>query len=302
MDAPLRLPPPAPSLAHRYRRLPAIARVGLYMLACVSASLAWCALLFLVLRPGPEVFQSPERFPLASHLYLAGTYMILVAGALWAWRRGQGESLRTLGLKDRRAPGRLAAGAWWGLGSLGMLFGFELAIGLVVWDPAAWEATPWAIMAATAATALFFGFSEELLFRGFVFQTLRRGLPLGAAVTGSAAFYASCHFLRFDRPFWAVALPWLGLFLAGAVLAWATHRTRSIWLAVGLHASWVYLFVLTDRQKLLIYPIDHNLWSGGGYPLQGLLGLFMLLLLGLTLAWRLSPGRKREKAPGSPEA
>lgn len=300
MDAPLRWPPPTPSLAHRYRRLPAIARVGLYMALCVGASLLWCALLFLVLRPGPEVFVTPERFPVASHLYLGGTYAILVAGALLAWRRGQGETLRSLGLRDPRAARHMALGLAWGLGSLGALFAVELALGLVGWDGAAWQATGAGVIAANAATALFFGFSEELLFRGFVFQTLRRGLPLAAAVAGSAAFYASCHFLRFDRPFLAVALPWLGLFIAGVVLAWAAHRSRSIWLSVGLHAAWVYLFFLTDRQKLLIYPIEHNLWSGGGYPLQGLCGLAMLVLLGLAIAWTLSPGR--QKAPGRPGA
>jgi hypothetical protein len=75
------------------------------------------------------------------------------------------------------------------------------------------------------------------------------------------------------------------------VLAWAAHRTRAIWLSVGLHTAWVYLFFLADRQKLLTYPIEHNWLTGGGYPLAGwaAIGMLALLGLGLTWAWRPAP-------------
>jgi hypothetical protein len=75
------------------------------------------------------------------------------------------------------------------------------------------------------------------------------------------------------------------------VLGWATYRTRSLWFAVGLHSAWVYLFVLSDRQRLLNYPAPYQLLNGGGYPLAGLAALVLLALLGVTLAWCLSPRR-----------
>jgi membrane protease YdiL (CAAX protease family) len=299
MDTPLRLPlPSASSLAQppltpakRYRRLTPPARVGLYLAACVGASLLWCLVLLAALRPGWDIFTFPDRYPLASGAYLAGTYVILIGGALWSWRRLQGDTLRGLGLVSDRPIAHLAAGLAIGLGSLGALFAFEVAMGWLQWNPAAWQATSVALLATNALTALFFGFSEELLFRGFIFRTLRRGWALPFAMVGSAWLYAQVHFLKVGMTWHTVAMPFAGLFLAGLVLAWAAHRTRAIWLSVGLHTAWVYLFFLADRQKLLTYPIEHNWLTGGGYPLAGwaAIGMLALLGLGLTWAWRPAP-------------
>lgn len=302
MDAPLRpafrqAPPLTPphTPAQRYRRLPAPGRVALYLGACIAASLVWCLVILAVVRPGWDVFATPERYPVATNAYLTGTYLILVGGALWTWRRLQGEPLRAMGLVADRAWSGVAAGLVVGLGSLGLLFGLEVAMGWLLWDRPAWAATPGWLLAATAATALFFGFSEELLFRGFIFQTLRRGLALPVAMAGSAWLYAQVHFLRFDLHWHTIAMPFLGLFLAGLVLAWAAYRSRSIWLSVGLHSAWVYVFILSDRQKLLVYPIEHNWLTGGGYPLAGWAGLTMLAALGLGLAWALRPRPARTR-------
>ena len=302
MDAPLRLPlssanglarlPLTP--ARRYRRLHPTARVALYLAGCLGASALWCLVLLAVLRPGWDIFTVPERYPLASAAYLAGTYAILIGGALWTWRRGQGETLRALGLVADRPIAGLLAGLGLGLVSLGLLFGLELALGLLGWDSAAAARTAWSLVLVNALTALFFGFSEELLFRGFIFQTLRRGWALPFAMIGSAWLYAQVHFLKVGMQWHTIAMPFAGLFLAGLVLAWAAYRTRSIWLSVGLHSAWVYLFFLTDRQKLLIYPIEHNWLTGGGYPLAGALAIAMLLVLGLGLGWALHP---RKGAP-----
>ncbi len=253
------------------------------------ASAAWCVVLLILLRPGLEAFREPARFPLAHNLYLVGTYLILLGGALWTWRNMQGESLRALGLAgEGLALARVALGALVGVVSLGALLASEVAAGLLEWSAAAWAATPGGSIAAVVGTALFFAASEELLFRGFVLQTLRRGFDTSIAMAGSAWLYALVHFLRFDLVWHQVVLPFTGLFLAGLLLAWAALRTRSIWLSVGLHSGWVTIFLLADRFKLLTYPPATNWLTGGGYPLGGPLGLALVLLVwaGLALALR----------------
>lgn len=277
MHAPMLTP------AAKFRRLSPALRVGAWLLGSVLASLAWCLLLLIAIRPGFAIFVEPARNPLAQNLYLAGTYVILLGGALWAWQRLQGESLRALGLAGGRPWRRVAAGLALGLGSLAGLFALEVWTGLLSWQPEAWAATPGAAIAEVAATAIFFAASEELLFRGFVFQTLRRGFDLPAAMAGSAWLYATVHFLRADVVWHRVALPFFGLFLAGLLLAWLALRTRSIWVGVGLHAGWVALFVLSDRFKLFDYPLATNWLTGGGYPLGGVLGVGLLVVLWASL-------------------
>ena len=277
-------PGPAPAGALWFRRMGSPWRVAAYLAGCVGASLIWCGLLMLVLRPGMDVLVHPERYPLAVNAYLVGTYAILVGGALFAWRKLQGEPLAALGLGGSRR--RVLEGLAWGFGSIGGLFALEWALGLIQWSPSGLAGATAGLLLANAGTAAFFAFSEELLFRGFIFQTLRRGLPLGWAIAGSSWFYAQVHFLRFDLAWERYWPPFAGLMLAGAMLAWVSHRSGSLWLAVGLHAAWVYMFFLSDRLRLFVYPADLNWLSGGGYPLGGLVGIGMTAALFGALAWR----------------
>jgi membrane protease YdiL (CAAX protease family) len=73
-------------------------------------------------------------------------------------------------------------------------------------------------------------FVEELTFRGFVFNALRRYLPLWAAVLGSSVLFALAHW----QPGNAGAL--IPLTAAGAVLAVVYYRTGSLVASMLTHA------------------------------------------------------------------
>jgi len=69
---------------------------------------------------------------------------------------------------------------------------------------------------------------EELLFRGLLFATLRRGLGAPGAVVLSAAIFALAHgygVLGFASVFWSACL-W----------AWAYEKTGSLWPCIASHA------------------------------------------------------------------
>lgn len=80
------------------------------------------------------------------------------------------------------------------------------------------------LLDVVALTPLF----EELLFRGLLFATLRRGLGVPAAAVASAAVFALAHgygTLGFASVFWSACL-W----------AWAYEKTGSLWPCIGAHA------------------------------------------------------------------
>jgi uncharacterized protein len=93
--------------------------------------------------------------------------------------------------------------------------------------------------------ALFFIFgaigaplSEEVLFRGYAFNALRRTLPserggLALAYLGSALLFTLPHALGVTQGAIALLVP---LFLIGIVLAWLMHRTGSLLPCVIAHA------------------------------------------------------------------
>lgn len=267
-------------MSDAYQRLSPPARVGVYMAGSLLATALWSAVLWVACRPPADVWVHPERYPAVAAAYLAGTYVLWVGGALWAWRRQDGRVADWFG----RGVAWLPLGLGLGLTSLASLVVIELAAGWVLWGDLAWEHTPGSALVAAALTALFFGATEELLFRGFVHGTLRKGWGEVPATIASSGFYALMHFLRLDLGWVQVVTPFLGLWLAGALLAWTVERSRSLWLATGLHAGWVYVFFVTDRQHLLGYPSQFEWLTGGGFPLGGVLSLAMLLALwGLLL-------------------
>jgi membrane protease YdiL (CAAX protease family) len=67
---------------------------------------------------------------------------------------------------------------------------------------------------------------EELVFRGMLFQLLRRQLPLWGATILSAGIFAALHVIP-------VLLP--SLFVFGVALALVFHRTRSLYCSTFLH-------------------------------------------------------------------
>ncbi len=108
------------------------------------------------------------------------------------------------------------------------------------------------------------GFLEEVFFRGIFFKgLLEQDKPLRAFLVTNA-FFAAVHFVQPVRAFqltdydpwggarylvgsfepflhWRTLFPgFIGLFLLGLVLSYAVLRTRTIFLAIGLHAGWVF--------------------------------------------------------------
>jgi membrane protease YdiL (CAAX protease family) len=154
--------------------------------------------------------------------------------------------------------------------------GWLLAVGSVVWLAAVMTLfdvfTPFFRLAlaesirrcASALTAgMFAGLLEEVFFRGILFKGLFEQGQMRAYL-GANLFYSALHFVKPDEtnsmnafdplagfrylastftPF-LEPLPLLpgifGLFLIGVVLSFAFYRTANLYLAIGLHAGWVF--------------------------------------------------------------
>jgi uncharacterized protein len=149
---------------------------------------------------------------------------------------------------------------------------------------------------------------EEFLFRGILLGLAVRAWGAFRGVLFSSALFAIVHFLRpakaatdtvtwssgfaqiaaiaGDLPPWPVVLWGLAtLFGAGILLAGATLRTKSLWLAIGLHAGWILgQQGLNAIAKFRVKPPDELLpWVGpslvsGAVPT----GLAPLLALGVA--------------------
>jgi membrane protease YdiL (CAAX protease family) len=140
---------------------------------------------------------------------------------------------------------------------------------------------------------------EETFFRGLVLGVLLKSGRRYMAIILSSALFAIVHFLKapertspvvtwlsgfgsiahsfhqFAKPM-LVSAAFTTLFLLGLILADARVRTRSLWLAIGLHGGWIFArgaFQALARREIVALP-----WLGKNL----LVGIVPLALAGLT--------------------
>lgn len=220
-------------------------------------------------RPGRPL-AAGDKLKLVVSLYL------VIPLVLWAFSVVRGWPLAGLGLHPG-PDGWLELLAGFGLGTAGiaLLFGFEIAGGWAVLKTAQMGRSLLPIL----LLALWVGAVEELLFRGYLVQTLAPYGPWGAAVLASI-FFALLHLIwepMADLGRGIFQLP--GLFLMGMVLIESRLLAGgSLNLAWGLHAGWVWAITLVDTHGLVRYTDRAPEWLTGigGKPLAGLLGLAFL--------------------------
>lgn len=160
-----------------------------------------------------------------------------------------------------------------GLKDLGM--GLLLSIGFLTALVAALHQLGWVTMEESPnigkaiqkaiVPAIIVSLLEEWLFRGVLYSVLLRQLSTAKTIIGLSLFFAAVHFLK-PPDGAAVADPrhalagfemlgligqkfltassffgvFLTLFVVGATLAYTRFRTGKLWMAIGLHAGWVF--------------------------------------------------------------
>ncbi len=94
-------------------------------------------------------------------------------------------------------------------------------------------------------------FAEELLFRGFLFEGLKKSMPVIYAGILTSVIFAAAHLPEGGggKLFWVGALD---IFILSLVLVYIKQKTKSLWPGIFLHAikntvAFVTLFVITNR-------------------------------------------------------
>jgi membrane protease YdiL (CAAX protease family) len=191
----------------------------------------------------------------------------------------------------------------------------------------------WGVIPSLLATAVTVGIIEEIFFRGAILGMCLRKMTVLWSVVLTSVIYALLHFLdpprlnlTEDQVGWSTGFMVLGkafgellewqsfaaafltLFVIGVVLAVVRLRTRSLWLAIGLHGGWVFGYQLfnkltddTDRVK------QWSPWVGEDLKI-GLIPLAIIMLTGaLASLWIdlsrrvvIESGERKEEASGEP--
>jgi uncharacterized protein len=156
------------------------------------------------------------------------------------------------------------------------------------------EPTAWGWLAADVAYFLLLTLAEEIAFRGYGFQRLRRALGSGVAVLGYVLLYALLAHLQPGANnasiFVSIAL--------GLVLTTAYLRTKALWLSWGLNFGWkatrAVLFGLaisgnSSHSSVVEGDPMGSFWlTGSGFGLDGSWFAFLVLLAAISVVFRIT--------------
>ncbi len=253
--------------------------------------------------------------------YFSRAFLIAAVALLWPLMRWlHVRSTTELGLA--RNPRR-----WSDLG-----FGFGVCVALLLAYGAALiflgiyelkDPLPWHRLKSLALTAVAVALIEEAFFRGALQGVVQRTASKPAALISVAALFAILHFLKppeesvadsevrwwsgfaiiplVFRQFQDPALLLAGfstLFAFGLALGIATQRSRSLWMAIGIHAGAIVgsrvVSILAKPEKELL-P-----WVGSNLRLGIVPCCVLLLLAAITVLYTIPRNRADSPKPDSP--
>lgn len=165
-----------------------------------------------------------------------------------------------------------------GLASLMGLFVIQASLGWVEWRSLPRGVVIW----QGAMVALAIGFAEELLFRGWLWDELRRDYRFGPSLWVNSLIFAGLHFIKPLAEILRTAWQFPGLVMLAMIMIRAKGASRNrLGLSIGLHAGLVWGYYLVNVGQWVRYTGQVPAWVTGidQNPLMGASGLICLAML-----------------------
>jgi uncharacterized protein len=148
--------------------------------------------------------------------------------------------LSEIKLKNRSAFAEIFAGFVLGTIMLGIMFGVTYLCGSFTVSKVNWPVD----LLPGLTLYLFAGFTEEWIFRGFIFRVVEKSSGTVAAILVSSLLFGFAHVVNMPEKAhlgYIIYACTLLSFEAGLPLAGAYLYRRSLWLPVGVHWAWNFL-------------------------------------------------------------
>lgn len=202
--------------------------------------------------------------------------LVVIGGTLVVWIFRQfidRKSFVSLGLRfDRLAIWDMLVGFVLSGFMVGLFFTVLLAFGMLEIEEIGWTSS--GFLPILEIFLLFFGvglatgYSEELVFRGYILQNLGEGIGLVWAVVVSCILYGLMHMPNPNSTLLSGVI--IAIFGFLRIFGWL--RTGQLWLSIGMHAGWNFFqgpilgFSVSglDSESLIKHTISGPNWMTGG--------------------------------------
>jgi membrane protease YdiL (CAAX protease family) len=264
-------------------------RVVLGVLVAIAANMLAGMTAAALTRGHPRLLDAIYR-PLTMVLLLIGFSVLLLNAD-----KAPEPPLRAMGLGPRRAWRE----AWLGLALGGGMVGAGvLAVALL--GDLSFRAQLNSHTATLALLELFIlatgAMMEELMFRGYPFQRLVEGLGAAQAIVVMSVLFGVVHLWNPHASVWGFS----NTLAIGVLLSLGYLRTRALWLPWGVHLGWnltlgmifgLPVSGITQFAVVVKGTAKGPLWlTGGAYGLEASALGTVLVLLGIVILMKLTPG------------
>jgi len=218
----------------------------------------------------------------------------VVTGAIYIARRfADKRSFASLGLNiNKQAGSDIIVGITISFVLMFLIYLIEYFLGWLNFESFAWQIdSPSTVITYTLrylVVLIFVGWNEELVYRGYILQTLTSGLNLLWALLISSFYFGIEHLSNPNSSWMAVG----GIFFIGLFSAYGYLRTSQLWLPIGIHTGWnffqnaVFGFPVSgfDRPGLFRITVSGpDLWTGGAFGPEAGLIILPICILGAVL-------------------
>ncbi len=249
---------------------------------------------------GAVIFYLPIGFSENSLLAFALPFFILLVAVVFiGWLCGrflEGLPFRALGcwftknwLKD------LALGLVFGAAAMGFAALITVIFGATSFqfNLAAGQSAILLTLAVSLGIFIVGAASEEALFRGYILQTFVRANLAWLAIALTSLFFAAGHLTNPSANYIGI----INTVLAGIWFSVAYLKTRTLWLAFGLHLAWNWvqgailglpvsgITEITTAPLLLPTNNGSIVLTGGDYGIEGGIACTIAVIIFILLTW-----------------
>jgi len=269
----------------------------------ILAGVGWsvlCSALFLAVAAGSFLGGQALGKRTVSWLATPARGVIAISAALllvWGLRVKVNRRPWAGMMLPRLQAGRLSSGAICGCSAILLVMGMEAARGWIHFSRIASEPhggipNKWMIW-LQLIPSLGTGFSEELVYRGYIFQTMAERTKVWVAALASQSLFAVVHIVGAPD---LTLTTLLCIMIVGLSFLAMRFVTGSLWFPVGFHAmfDWtqIFPFGLTvgsgpDPSLVHVHLSGPTLWVSGDndFGLLYLLSVLLTLAIALTYGW-----------------
>ncbi len=229
---------------------------------------------------------------LVAFVYSVAALIAFLLVSLWALPALDRLPSSTLGLPLRpRWAGVLILAFAAGMALIAVLLTVLWAANAVTVNAAVPAARTLTLMLGVAGALFLLAAQEEIIFRGYLFQTLLRGIGPMATLLFTSLAFALIHLGNpFEGSLSLHALFIGNVFLAGVVAGLLYLRTGTLWASIGWHAGWNFAqfffgtpisgVALPFRTFITTQPLGPTWLTGGANgPEAGVIATGVLLLV-----------------------